>query len=77
MIIVNKVAIASFLREQGIPAGEAIFAAVILGDKGIDAKATADAFADGQAEHFDAVHDALIDAQARVQLRRQEAGLAV
>ncbi|OBG15223.1 hypothetical protein A5768_07535 [Mycolicibacterium fortuitum] len=44
MTIVNKVDVAKFLRERGIPAREAIFAAVILGDKGIDVARVADAF---------------------------------
>lgn len=57
--IVNKVEIALFLRDQGIPAREAIFAAVDLANQGIDAAGVKDAFADHAATHFVAVATAL------------------
>ena len=66
-MIVNKVAVAKFLRQRGIPAREAIFAAVILGDQGIDVHAVANAFdvnvpADST---FDVVATALEDARVK------------
>lgn len=67
MIIVNKVAIAKFLSARGIPAREAIFAAVILGDQGIDVAKVADAFdvAVTEPEHFELVADILEEARVR------------
>jgi len=64
-VLVNKVAIATFLRDRGIPAREAIFAAVILGDKGIDRNMVADAFADVKAVAFAEVLEGLDEAQVR------------
>ena len=66
-MIVNKVAVAKFLRQRGIPAREAIFAAVILGDQGIDVAAVADAFDASVTEpaRFEAVYTALEDARIK------------
>lgn len=71
-MIVNKVEIAKFLRTQKIPAGEAIFAAVILGDKGIGAHRVADAFdvAIPIGPDFNVVADALEEARERVAARK-------
>lgn len=72
MILVNKVEIAKFLRTQKIPAGEAIFAAVILGDKGIGAHRVADAFDVDIpiGPDFNAVAEALEEARVRVAARK-------
>lgn len=56
---INNFETALFLRDRGIPAREAIFAAVDLANQGIDAAAVKDAFADYKATHFDAVAAAL------------------
>jgi len=67
-VIVNKVAVAKFLKDRGIPVSEALFAAVILGDQGIGVAAVADAFDVNvkDAEHFAAVEAALEEAKDRV-----------
>ncbi|AEK06516.1 hypothetical protein PBI_SEBATA_39 [Mycobacterium phage Sebata] len=68
-VIVNKVAIARFLRERGIPTREAIFASVILGNAGIDLPEIADAFdvAVESPPRFQAVYDALEAAHVQSQ----------
>ena len=64
--IINNVEIALFLRDRGIPAREAIFAAVDLANKGIALSAVRDAFTvDASTEHLDAVADALHNAATR------------
>ncbi|WP_454232305.1 hypothetical protein [Mycolicibacterium fortuitum] len=77
MTIINKVDVAKFLRERGIPAREAIFAAVILGDKGIDVARVADAFdvAVEAPAHFQDVYDALEEAQVRAAASAAVVGL--
>ncbi len=75
MILVNKTATATFLRDHGkIPAAEAIHAAVILGDKGIDAVRVAAVFniAIPINADFPIVADALEEAKVRVEARRVE-----
>lgn len=68
-VIVNKVATASFLRERGIPVREALFAAVILGDKVIGRNIVAAVFAgEASPEHFTIVANALEEARLRAAL---------
>lgn len=71
-MIINKVAIAKFLNTRGIPAGEAIFAAVILSGQGIDVDGVKDAFdvMITEPEHFDAVSEALEEARDRAAARK-------
>lgn len=61
--IINNVEIALFLRDRGIPAREAIFAAVDLANQGISLPAVVDAFTvDASTEHLGVVADALHNA---------------
>lgn len=69
--MINKTPIATFLRDRGIPAGEAIFAAVILGDQGIDVTRVTATFL-GVTADTDTVIAALDEAQVRAAARRAE-----
>jgi hypothetical protein len=71
MKIVNKLPIVQFLRTQGIPVSEALFAGVILGDQGIDVHAVRDAFDINVKNpvHLAAVEAALEEAKDRVLAR--------
>ena len=70
-VIVNKLPIVQFLRSQAIPVGEALHAAVILGDQGIDVRAVRDAFdiAVKSPVHLAALEAALEEAKDRVLAR--------
>lgn len=64
--IINNVEIALFLRDRGIPAREAIFAAVDLANRGIALPAVVEAFTvDASTGHLDVVADALHNAAVR------------
>lgn len=71
MILVNKTPIATFLRDRGIPAAEAIHAAVILGDQGIDAARVTATFL-GVTADTDTVIAALDEAEVRAAARRAQ-----